>query len=366
MSIIWADFPSGQHGLYGTTIANMLNGVWAALEGNFASNGTAIVDDIDPNVGSAGKVLRYAQAGSAGSWSLIGHRLTMPATATTGGIAFRLWTSALPIGNTERGNAYWAFRTSANADIAFFRIGASGQIIAYNAAGTQVGESGPVIVANAYNHIETKILRNAAAGTAEVRVNGVAALTLTGLALGSSDILNLFIGQDSEGTQANSRSIYYKDVVFWDGSGSKGNDFQGSVAVHDLYPNADISLNWTPSTGSTGWDLIDETTPNDADYIQAGAPAPAAYVASLTDLPEDVTSVRALLSIVRAVKTDGGDCNLQISLTPNNTAWDDGANRPITTAYTYWWDVSEVSPNTLAPWTPVEVNAAYIKANRTV
>jgi hypothetical protein len=38
MAIIWADFPSGQHGLYGSTIAHMFNGIWAGYSGTNASN----------------------------------------------------------------------------------------------------------------------------------------------------------------------------------------------------------------------------------------------------------------------------------------------------------------------------------------
>lgn len=178
----------------------------------------------------------------------------------------------------------------------------------------------------------------------------------------------MFLGSNTRNALGSAPIVnsYWKDFVIWNTAGSVGNDFQGSVAVRDLYPDADIDLNWTPSTGSVGWDLIDKTTLSDTTYIQAGDPPPDPAVFSLTDLPADVTSVRALLPIYRSTKTDGGDCNLQAGLTPNNIDWDDGADNPITTAYTFRWDVSDLSPDTAAPWTVTEVNDAYVRINRTL
>jgi hypothetical protein len=45
---------------------------------------------------------------------------------------------------------------------------------------------------------------------------------------------------------------------------------------------------------------------------------------------------------------------------------DAGADRPMTTAFTYWSDVSEVNPGTGVFWTPTEVDAMDIEFDRTV
>lgn len=367
MAIIWADFPSGQQGLYGSNTSYMLDGIWAQHENcnDSGANVFGLTSDPDPNIGSAGRVLAFSTYNIAGFQS----RIVIPGGAqSTVGMGFRLWQNQLPY-DTTASNALWSMRTAANGWICSFLVYPDGSIAAYSGTlGSLLGQTGPSLTAGAYHHIETKVVRDAAVGTIEIRVNGISVLELENLNLGGTDISAVAIGCQTGGfTSGNPDTVnYYKDFVLWDGTGSEGNDFQGSVAVHDLYTDGDISLNWTASTGSTGYNLIDETTPNDTDYIQAGDPAPSPAVFSLTDLPEDVTSVRALLPIVRAVKTDGGDCNLQVSVTPNNTDWDDGADRPITTAFTYWWDVSHTSPDTAAAWTPSEVNAAYVKANRTL
>lgn len=370
MAIIWADFPSGQLGLYGTTISHVLNGIWAAIEEDSSLGTVTLVADPDPNIGSAGVVLRTMVAGSSSTDQWEGLRFALPATATTAGFGCRLWMNELPNDNIK--GPCISFRNGANATLFAIRVLSTGAIEARSvdggSGGTQYGvTAGPVVTANAWGHIEVKGTPNAGAGAIEVRVNGAAVLTLTGLTTGAGPVAQFRFGSFmTDADTSTAKVAYWKDVVFWDTSGSEGNDFQGSVAVHDLYTDADIDLNWTPSTGSTGWDLLDKTTPDDATYIQAGDPAPDPAKFSLTDLPDDVTSVRALLPISRSVKTDGGDCNLQVGITPNDTNWDDGADRPITTAYTYWWDVSHLSPATSAPWTPAEVNAAYVRVDRTL
>lgn len=364
MSIIFADFPSGQLGIYGTNTANMLNGIWAQIGIGWGTSAT-LVDDPDPN--TTGNVLRtLTQASGSSGYAAV--RYALPSTAATLGIATRIWLPQLPADNFSC--PLIGFRDGSNNVLCAIRILSTGAIEARSSdqnAGTQYGvTSGPVVVANAWNHVEVKAFSNAATGTMEVRVNGVAVLTLTGLNTGTGPIAQIQFGTYKSVSGAQFIEAYWKDLVLWNTSGSVGNDFQGSVAVRDLYTDADISLNWTPSTGSTGWDLIDKTAVDDTTYIQAGDPPPAASVFSLTDLPVDVTSVRALIPIVRSVKTDGGDCNLQVGLTPNNTDWDDGADNPLTTAYTFRWDVSELSPDTAAPWTPTEVNAAYVRVDRTL
>jgi hypothetical protein len=367
MAIIWADFPSGQHGLYGTSTASMLNGIWAETQSGSSGGTTALANDPDSNIGSAGRVLSTFGGNVNASNGHSFARIVNPSGAqATTGVGFRLWMSSLPQGNSASGNAIVRFRTSANADIIYFQVQADGSIGAYDSANTLLGSTAPATTANAFQHVEIKVLRHASAGTAEVRVNGAVVLDLDTLALGASDIGIITIGSRPRTTSQATPTNYWKDFVLWDGSGSEGNNFQGSVAVHDLYTDGDISLNWTPSTGSTGWDLLDKTSVDDTTYIQAGDPAPSPAVMSLTDLPADVTSVRALLPIVRAVKSDGGDCNIQVSLTPNNVDWDDGADRPMTTAFTFTWDVSHLSPDTSAAWTPAEVNDAYVKFNRTL
>ena len=204
---------------------------------------------------------------------------------------------------------------------------------------------------------------DASGGTLEVRVEGIPVIELTGLNLGSLPVAQVTPYTGESGSAE--RTYMIKDYVVWDDTGSINNDFLGSVLVYNLSPTSDVALNWTPSTGSTGYEILDNIPPVDSDYISAGDPPPSPYVAGLSDLPLDVTSVRALQTMVRAAKSDGGDGSLQVSLISNGTTGN-GADRPITVAQTYWIDIFETDPDTTGAWTVSAVNAVDLQIDRTL
>jgi hypothetical protein len=124
----------------------------------------------------------------------------------------------------------------------------------------------------------------------------------------------------------------------------------------------DANLSWLSTSN-----MITDGRPNDLTYMSAAdSPLPSPMRFEMEDLPPDITSVRALISVTRHRKIDGGDGNVQTALSPNGTNWDNGADRPITTAFQYDFDVSEVSPVTSLPWTPVEVDNLKLRIDRTL
>lgn len=148
----------------------------------------------------------------------------------------------------------------------------------------------------------------------------------------------------------------------------------------------------TPPFGATGWNVYVSTAagtetkqnggvpigiaaawvePNTGLVAGAALPGantttfPAAYKCSLSDLPITVTSVRGIMPIHRSRKTDGGDGNIQLgAISGASTGL--GSNRPITTAYTYWWDIFDADPNGAAAWTRIAFNNLNLQLNRTV
>jgi len=217
MAAIWADFPSGQIGLYGSTISNILNGVYAEiLDTDAGSSNTTITNDPDPNIGSAGRVLRTL-ATFNGNQAI---RFVLPTTTLTAGFGTRLWMNQLPSTNTS--TPYISFRNASNVEMQVLRILSTGAI---SFAGQTT--SGPVVVANSYNHIEVKLFCNATTGTAEVRVNGVPVIAATGLNTGTTPVAQITHGCSSTVLSTAASDSYWKDTIYWDGSGSEVNDFQG-------------------------------------------------------------------------------------------------------------------------------------------
>lgn len=346
MSIMFADDFMG----YGTNSALLLNGLWGTMSAD-------IVASPDSNDPAGTKVLHFTGFGNNA------RRPFAVGAVTTAGVAMRLWLPELP-GFTVGCIRFLDNTNALQSNMYITPTGAVGICNgSYGHGGIVLGETTiPVITANAFNHIEFKVY--VTGGTGEIRVNGVPVLTVTG-AMGYAYQVALGTGNDYNGTAG--RIDYIKDLVVWNGNGTHNTDFLGTVSVLGMTTNSDVSLGgWTPSTGTTGFNLLANSPPLDgSQYLTAAYPPPPASSFGLTDLPLNVSSVRAMVAQARVRKVDGGDGNLQTSLISAGVSVN-GSDRPVTTAFTYYEDVFEVDPNTAASWTPAAANAAQLKLNRTV
>lgn len=353
MSIQWMD--NFQN--YGTNSGTdtMLDGtLWADLQGDTAD---CLITDPDPN--ASGQVFRFSGTGSGTNLT----RLVLSTPTTKVGAAFRLWLPDLPVSTIASPAIH--FRTAANGTPSLFylRVEPNGALSIYKAGVLVVTTTVPVVLARSWNHLE--ILIDTVTGNVKVWKEGVAIAVLTyvdGAPLSSVIGTICFSNQTAAGVTSVG---YIKDLVIYDGLGTQNNSQCGPVTVYSLRPNSDVSSGWTRSTGATDYGLLDESTPDDADYISAPDTLPAASIMGLEDLPSDVVAVRGLMVFARMRKTDGGDGKVQMSMISSGVAGA-GTDRAISTAFTYYYDISEVDPNTTALWTRLGVNAAQVKINRTL
>jgi hypothetical protein len=347
------------------SVTQLLDGMYVQAGPTVGSPSISLVTDPDP-LSEGYQVIRLPKPGGGSSSSVWDRlRCVLPQAAGTVGASFRLFIDGMP-SVTAKG---WriTFSDSSNVTQVSARIETTGAIKFYNNDATLIAQTTvPVLVARAWNHVEIKISISDASGTIGLYVNGVSKLSATGLdTKGSasestvSQIEHLVAMSD---TTAGGYT-YLKDLVYWDTSGSSNNDFLGDVSVVTLRPTADSSLTWTPSTGSTGWNLIDELPASDADYISTATTG--ANVFDLEDLPPEYVGVKALVSIIRMNKNDGGTAKVQVGLLSGGDE-DTGADRPVTSAPTFWYDISEQNPDTASAWTPTAVNAAQLRINRTL
>lgn len=359
MALVHAD----NYSIYGTNAALMLNGIYA--------QNTQCSLATDPDGLSGGKVLQVA----AGNFVDSGDRFVLPTLQNTVGMAFRIWFNSLPTGSLANLNKPATFKDISETLLATIRVDATGRLNAYTGGSLLGSTTNPVITANGWYHIEVKVTQGGpAASSIEVRVEGQTVLNLTGQTFTNNNQIAMVQHQNNtDGTGAHT-GFYIKDSVVWNGSGSANNTFLGSVLVKNLTPTADASLNWTPSTGTDGYSILDNIPPNDAQYISApynaGGPPfyPNPYVGIMSDLPTETTSVKGVITFVRAAKSDGGDGSLQTGIISDplgTPATGLGTDRPITVAQTYWRDVFELDPKTGAAWLPAAVNLARIQLNRT-
>lgn len=354
----WADLPSGDLGLYDTDTSKMLDGIWAEI------NTCALVSDPDPGIGSSGRCLRIGQqAVNAGH-----ARFVLSGARTVVGMSSRVWLENIPVA-ADRAPSPFTFCDGGNNIIICVIVTPTGSVEVRrdSKTGTLVAAtSGPVLTANAWTHLSAKATFGTA-GNCEISIEreGVNILAATGL--------------DFEGTTCEQvrhsnfvsaatfiTTMYIKDTFIWDGLGTVNNDHPGPVTVYRRPVNADVSSGWSRTSGSTDYGLLDETPPDDADYIFAPDTLPAASIMGMQDLPAEVVAIRTIFMVGRMQKSDGGDCKVQMGLSPDGVTWDDGTDRAITTAFTYWYDPSAINPDTGLPWTPIDFNNAEIRVNRTL
>lgn len=347
MTVLWAD----PFKTYGTDETKLTDGLYVGYSGELT-----LIDDPDPNADSDSMALRFNDATEL-RWAVP----TGPNDEL--GMFVRLWMDDLPPNDTS--GFCIEFRTNTNAELCKARVLPNGQLRFYRGS-TVLGTSTlPILVAGSWNHIECKIVFNDTTGESEFRVNRI---EVVGLSLTNQDTMNT----SAAGTAAiialstgNGALAYIKDFTPWDTNGSLNNDFLGTKALYVLQLDGDASFNWTGTSGVTGYDLINELTPNDANYIYADDSPPAASTFTFENLPPEVVSIAALLTVVRYRNSDGGDGNVQSGIITNGDT-DLGADRPGTTAFTYGWDVSEVSADTGVAYTPTEVNNSQFSLDRTL
>jgi hypothetical protein len=247
----------------------------------------------------------------------------------------------------------------------FADAGTTQVVVIFNADGTFSVKRGSTVLAtssvaigyNAYNYIELKATIHPSAGAIELRLNGVAIITASGIntrATANSSANGLYIGIDSN--PGGSFNATFDDLYLCDTSGSTNNNFLGDCRIDTLFPNADGTYSgFTPSTGTAHWSTVDDAMPNITDYVSAG-------VASTKDSYgfTDLTSAASVFGVQvcnAALKDDAGARSVA-NLVRSGSTDAQGPTVALSTSQLIYTSIHETDPATSAAWTQSGVNAA--------
>jgi hypothetical protein len=340
---------------YGGSIANMLNGIIAASD-DFT------VVTTNPRTGTH-SLLQQASGNDA-----IFHRRVIPGLASPViGVGWGIYPVTLPSASNNR---YVSFRDTNNAAIATFFWNTDGRVRAYRGTTTALLGTSllPTITAETYKYCEFKLARSATVGSMAMRVNEELVVwdTVDGLienvntAGTANDITQIQIGGDG-------CLMYWDDYLCWDALGDYNNDWVGDQQLNLRMPTADHAMNaaggWVGNVAGTLYDKIDETTPSAADYMRAllsGAEAAFEY----SDIPADITNVIAAIPYVFAKKLNAGPSSLQLGMMKDGFVNFGGSTITMSTVDTYYRSIVETNPATDLPFTPAEINDAYLHVLR--
>jgi hypothetical protein len=154
-------------------------------------------------------------------------------------------------------------------------FGSTGVVSLYRGAGTTLlgSSAAGVVSASTWFYLEIKAtFAGGTSGSATVRVNGAAVITLTGIntitsANASADTLNLR-------TTGGGATVVYDDLYMCDGTGSTNNDFLGDLKVQYLAPASDgAHTDWTPNSGANHYSRVADTNPDDDTSYNSTATA---------------------------------------------------------------------------------------------
>lgn len=220
------------------------------------------------------------------------------------------------------------------------------------------------LVATAWQHVEVKAVIDPLVGAVEMRVNGVAVISVSGVDTGSSTANNLTLMRNGSAF-FQGFDAYFDDMFAWNTLGSYNNDFIGDKRVLTVMPDdSTAQADWTVVGTASGHNAINEIPPDDdLTYLETQDVGMVSEF-SIGDLVGDYGAISAVVVQGMQRKTVAGTCNTQISLI-SGVDEAAGVDRPITENYTYYVDVYEEDPATAAPWTKASVNAAKLKIERT-
>lgn len=226
------------------------------------------------------------------------------------------------------GNYYvtlgFAFKTSAQSGpFACFNTGNGYQMTAFVNGSLQLSlingpwYNTPVVTStkslalDTWYYIEWKTKFHTSTGTTEIRVNGETWASATGFnSRPNTDAYCTIILLGVVGNYYP--TMYYDDVYCLDGSGSTNNDFLGDCRVDAHFPTGDGATHtWTPSTGTTHWDLVDEAAPATADYNTTST-LDAIDTLTVEDLKNAGSTIKAVQVCAYETKDDAGACQIAV------------------------------------------------------
>ena len=298
---------------------------WAELVDGFSS-GTALQWSDDES--SAGLLYPVSVASTV----VIGMCLKPGATTTSSGSKFL----QLALGSTTQGN---------------LKILPSGYVTYYRSEGNTLGTTSEPLAMGTWTYVELKVFIANSIGTVDIHFNGTSVLSLSGVdTMPSSD------------SRLSNVQIWPVRLFSWDNIYINDDDggapsMLGPMVIEQLLPTGDDTHNWTQSTGSTGYEVVDNPEIEDTTYV-SDTTVNTVELWSYADLSTIDDTIIAVQQHTR-VNTDGGGLRT-IDILCESGVTTEATEYGVTSA-----DVFEplqviypTDPNTSSPWGIAALNAA--------
>ena len=207
-----------------------------------------------------------------------------------------------------------------------------------------------------FHHFEAILFSDASAGTLTIKVDGKTIYSGSSLNTGGSDITALQFSNPYGETSRYYDNIYIADAL------------QGELHMKLYSPAADDSCDFTPSTGSDNYAMVDDTAPDGDTTYNESSTLNHADLFEYEDMAgEELDGSIAAVSIVTiAKKLDAGDRAIT-HITEQDATGYDHTEFYLTTDYvegegaftSLAYEVLNTAPDSTS-WTPAKFNALKI------
>jgi hypothetical protein len=196
-------------------------------------------------------------------------------------------------------------------------------------------------------------------GIVEVWLNGTKIISNTSCITKSNNAATGYFGVNTNSSYGGATDdIYVTDTT----GAAPWNGRLGDVRITTAVPNWDVGANsGTPSTGTSHWAVVDETSYNTTDYLIIPNVVTNTERFYHTRLPTPAANIFAINPNIYALKSDAGVANIQPIIVANASGYYTNANTIVlTTSYLRYKDSITVNPETGLPWTDTEFTNTQI------
>lgn len=234
------------------------------------------------------------------------------------------------------------------------QVNTSRKLEVTNTAGTIVGTSTLALGVGTWYYIEIKATISNT-GSVEVKIDSATEINATSIDIMNS--ANTYI--DNIRLRGNSADIAIDDFYLLDTTGTINNNFLGDSRIDPFFPTADNTVQWTPSTGTDNFAMVDDAIPDgDSTYVYSSTPGDIDLY-DFTDMPVGTGDVFGVQVVANARKMDAGSRSLKLKIKSGVTT-QTSATIPLSTTYANKIAIFEDSDGAATPWTKILVDAAQI------
>jgi hypothetical protein len=227
---------------------------------------------------------------------------------------------------------------------------------------TLLGSSSIVHSASTWHQVEFKTTISTTVGTVLLKIDGVTALNLTGV--NTQQSANAYLNFIKFGEMSSGQYFFgLSDLILMDTSGSYCNDLLGAKIVAVKLPTGDGNYKqFTPSTGTDHYAVVDELPPNTTDYNSGSVDNIDTFTKSAVANPN--ANISGVALSIYCCSSDGGTASVAPVARSGSTN-SVGSDLTVPSSYTYLQGFIYTDPATSNPFTRSGLDAAEFGYKRT-